>query len=83
MKLYYKHDNLLEYIGDFVTQEDALKEIYAFWEKLGYTPPYTRSILHKEYTIFDIGFYTRFYRLYNDGYEPIDIQVIEKGEKND
>ncbi len=81
MKLYYKHDNLLEYIGDFTTQKDALKEIYAFWKKLGYTLPYTRSVLHNGYTIFDIGFYGRFYELYKDGYEPANMKKIERKNK--
>lgn len=69
MKLYYKKNNSLEYIGDFGTEEDALKEIKEFWNDLGYYVPYFRLIKHEEYTTIDFGSHTLFYRLYNDGCE--------------
>lgn len=67
MKLYYKKDNNLEYIGDFITEEDALNEIKNFWSDLGYTIPYFRLIRYEEYTTIDFSSHTLFYRLYKDG----------------
>lgn len=66
MKLYYKTKDEVEFIGDFKTKEDALKEIYGFWESLGHSIPYVRVRCLKNGYMFDVGFHTRFYNLIKD-----------------
>lgn len=66
MRLYYDVGFDIEFIGEFDTLKDAESEIVRFWSEHGHKIPYIRESNHSEYYLLDVGFHTRFYKLYKE-----------------
>jgi hypothetical protein len=73
MKLYWKNQGLFEPIGEFDTEQEALRKVSDILDSCRIKTDYCRHLMCDEGIVVDYGSYCNFFYIVADGYQLKDL----------